>query len=100
MATNPKSPDPIIPPQVPDGPKFDFDAHVRTYNGFLNLLKWFCIHMAILLVGLYFTVIAGDPFLGGFLILLAIGAFAFGLLRNPAFRQDVKAAAQGADISE
>ncbi len=100
MTTTPSSPDPAIPPQDPDGPKFDFDAHVRTYNGFLNLLKWFCIHMAILLVGLHFTVIADHPFLGGFLISLAIGAFAFGLLRNPAFRQDVKAVARGGDISE
>lgn len=100
MAKAPKSPDPLVPPQVPEGPKFDFEAHVRTYNGFLNLLKWFCIHMAILLVGLYFVIIAGDPFVGTFLILLAVAALVYGLVRNPKVRRDVEAAAAGGDISE
>lgn len=100
MTKTPKSPDPAIPSQVPDGPKFDFDAHVRTYNGFLNLAKWFCIHMAILLVGLYFIIIAGDPYVGGVFVLLAIGALGYGMMSNPKVRQDVEAATAGGKISE
>ena len=101
MSQDPKTPDPLVPPQVPDdAPRFDFQSHVRTYNGFLNLLKWFCIHMAILLVGLYFMIIAGDPYTGGVLILAAIAALAYGLMRNPHVRQDVEAAATGGEPAE
>ncbi len=100
MTTKPKSPDPLVLPQVPDGQRFNFEAHVRTNNGFLNLLKWFSIHMANLLVGLYFLIIAGDPYLGGFLIVLAIAALIYGLVRNPKIRQDAQAATAGGEIAD
>lgn len=91
--TEPQSLDPAIPSQVPEAPRRDFESHVRTYNGFLNLLKWFVIHIALLLVGLYFIVIADQPAAGWTFIVIAVAALVFGLLQNPKIRQDAKAAA-------
>ncbi|QYO76087.1 aa3-type cytochrome c oxidase subunit IV [Devosia salina] len=100
MSEQQKSPDPLIPPGPVEAPGMDYPAHVRTYNGFMNLLKWFVIHIAILLAGLYFVVLAGDPYAGGVLILAAIGALVYGLLNNPGIRQDARAATTGGKIAE
>lgn len=96
----PNSPDPTIPSQVPDAPRRDFESHVRTYNGFLNLVKWFTIHMALLLVGLYFNIIANQPATGWTFLVIAVAALVFGLLRNPKARQDAKATVSDEPIAK
>jgi uncharacterized protein (DUF58 family) len=73
----------------------DYPAHIQTYNGFMNLLKWFTIHMVLLLVGLYFMIIANNAWTGAFFIVVAIVALVYGLMRNPNMRQDVESAATG-----
>jgi hypothetical protein len=98
--TRPVSPDPAIQPPPLSGGQMDYPAHIQTYNGFMNLLKWFTIHMALLLVGLYFMIIANGPWTGGFFVLVAIAALVFGLMRNPNLNQDVQSAATGGPPSE
>lgn len=34
----------------------DFEAHEATYHGFLSMVKWSIIGMAVLMVALYFLV--------------------------------------------
>ncbi len=91
--TRPVSPDPLIKTPEPVETGMDFPAHVKTYNQFMNLTKWFCIHMCALVPALYFFIIAGNATLGTVLLLLAIGLLIFGLFRNPKVRQDVAEAA-------
>lgn len=82
--------DPLIETPPPAAPGMDYPAHVRTYNRFLNLVKWFIIHLAALVLALYFLIIAGQPVAGTILLLTAIGLLAYGLFRNPDVRHDVE----------
>ena len=76
------SPDPAIPARdIADVPAMDYPAHVRTFNAFIGGVKWFAIHLLILLVALYFLAIANQPNVGLFLVLCAIGLLAFVVLR-------------------
>ena len=84
---NPTSPDPSIP--IYDGsPDMDYQAHVRTFNAFLSIGRWFVINLFILLIALYFAVIAGQSGLGLALLLLSIALLIYGLLRRPSIRAD------------
>lgn len=40
--------------------QMDYPAHVKTYNQFLGLVKWFCIHMCFLVPALYFFIVQGQ----------------------------------------
>ena len=100
--TQQKSADPAIrtPAPQPSPVEMDMPAHIATYNMFLNILKWFIVHLAILMTGLYFVIIANNPTFGMILVLVAIGAFFYGVLRNPKSNQDVSAAIAGGPIAE
>jgi hypothetical protein len=85
----PTSPDPMI--HIEDGsPDMDYQAHIRTFNAFLSVGRWFVIHLFILLVALYFAVIAGQSTLGLALVLLSVGLLIYGLLRRPSIRADIE----------
>lgn len=50
----------------------DYTSHEKTYEVFLSAVKYAIISMAILVVGLYFAVIGGEPVVGGVLIIASI----------------------------
>ena len=84
----PTSPDPVIP--IEDGvPDMDYQSHVRTFNAFLAVGRWFVIHLFILIVALYFAAIANQPGIALALILLSVALMIYGLLRRPSIRADV-----------
>lgn len=74
--------DPLVDSPTPSG-GMDFEHHVNTYNRFLHLTKWFVIHLAILIIALYFLVIAADGVGGALFLMLAIGALVYGVLSLP-----------------
>lgn len=79
------------PPQA-EMPAMDYREHLRTFSSFTHFVKWSAIHVMVLLLGLYFLVIAGDPVTGMTVIVLAVGAFIWGMLRVPAVEKDAEAA--------
>lgn len=58
----------------------DYRAHEMTYAGFLHLLRWFVIHLGLLLVGLYFLMMQGNGLGGTLFIVLAVGAIGYGVV--------------------
>lgn len=68
MANHPHDPHPA--PVMESS--MDYSQHEATYGGFIALLKFSVISMVILLVGLYFAIIGGQPILGLVLIVASI----------------------------
>jgi hypothetical protein len=69
MATN----HPTVPhPPLQQEAVSDYVAHEKTYNGFIAAVKYSLISLAILAVGLYFSIIGGQPILGIVLILASL----------------------------
>jgi len=60
----------------------DYAAHVRTYATFTHMTFWVGVHLALVLVGLYFTVIQGATMGGLFFILLGIVALGYGVVKT------------------
>jgi hypothetical protein len=79
-------------PSHAEMPAMDYREHLRTFSSFTHFLKWSAIHVAVLLLGLYFLVIPGDPVTGMTVIVLAIGAFIWGMLRVPAIEKNAETA--------
>jgi hypothetical protein len=50
----------------------DYAEHQRTYDAFISMVKYGVLSMVILVVGLYFSIIGGQPALGVLLILASI----------------------------
>ncbi len=84
------SPDPTIPIDEGEMPPAEYAAHVRTFNAFLSVAKWFVIHLFILMVALYFGAIADQPAVAGVLVLVSIGLLIYGFLRRPSVRADLR----------
>lgn len=61
----------------------DFAEHERTFHGFMHLGRWFILHLALLLSGLYAMVYGGANTFGAFLIMLAVVAFGYGIVSTP-----------------
>lgn len=53
-------------------PEMDYREHERTYRGFITLVKWSIISMVLMVLGLYFAVIAGNGWLGGLFLLACV----------------------------
>jgi hypothetical protein len=87
--------DPLVETVTPEPspPQMDYPAHVATYNSFLSLIKWFSIHMCLIVPALYFFIIAGMPGVGFALLGSAIALLIWGLLRTPKVNRDVSVAA-------
>jgi len=62
----------------------DFAEHERTFHGFMHLGRWFIAHLALLVLGLYSMVYGGSNLFGGFLVMLAVIAFGYGVVSTPA----------------
>ena len=90
MARKPKNADPLIETPALEIPSMDYVSHTRTYNRFLNLVKWFIVHMLLLILALYSFIIAGNSIAGLVLLFLAIGVLIYGLLHNPRVRHDAE----------
>lgn len=88
--------DPLVesttPPSVASPPQMDYPAHVATYNRFLNMVKWFMIHMCFLIPALYFFIIQGSAGVGFTLLAIGIAVLIWGLLHNPKVDRDVDVA--------
>jgi len=95
-----KSPDPAIEAATPETVERDYPIHVYTYNLFLNLLKWFIVHIALLLIGLYFLVMVGSPGVGALFIALAVAALIYGMARNPKVQDDIASASGREEAAE
>lgn len=52
----------------------DYSQHRSTWDGFTNLVKWAIVQLACVVLALYCFIFAGQPWLGGLLILIAIAA--------------------------
>lgn len=85
----PANPDPAIETPEPDIVPMDYGAHVRTYNRFLHLVKWFIIHMCFLVPALYFMIIAGNGWFGATLLAIGVVVLVVGLARQPEINHDL-----------
>lgn len=72
---------PMTQPRAHPGP--DFAEHEKTFHGFMHLGRWFIVHLALLILGLYAMVFGGAGVFGGFLILLALIALGYGIISTP-----------------
>lgn len=57
-----------LPPLREESP-MDYAQHEATYSGFVTVTKYTLLGIAILVVGLYFAIIANQPVLGLVLVL-------------------------------
>lgn len=57
-----------LPPLREESP-MDYAQHEATYSGFVTVTKYMLLGIAILVVGLYFAIIADQPVLGLVLVL-------------------------------
>lgn len=84
------SPDPMLESEIEESlPVMDYASHVRTFNAVMAAAKWMAIHLAILLVALYFFAIGNQPVLGVLLILISIGLLVGGMLNRSSVRSDL-----------
>lgn len=81
--------DPLVETVSPEPPQIDYVAHVRTFNRFVNLVKWFCVHMFFVLASLYFLIIAHQPIFGTVLLVVAVLLLVYGITRNPNVNRDM-----------
>lgn len=73
-------------------PAMDYVGHERTYRRFLHILRWFVIHMLLLLPALYFLVVGGQPLVGTMFLFLAAMALGWGVISTPEAARDLKQA--------
>jgi len=73
-------------------PAMDYASHVRQFNRFLHLLKWFVVHVALMLPALYFYIIGHQPVTGTIFLALGVAALGYGIISTSAIRHDVQAA--------
>lgn len=74
----------------------DYRSHQRQYGRFLHLIKWFVIHMALLLPALYFFLIGGQAVTGTAFLVLALVALGYGIISTPGVGRDLEAAIESA----
>lgn len=72
-----------------DTPRRDFVSHVRQYNRFLHLLRWFIVHALLVLPALYFFLVGGNAIAGVIFLALAVGALGYGIISTPEVARDV-----------
>jgi len=60
-----------LPPLIQES-AMDYAQHQQTYDGFISLLKYGVLSMVILVVGLYFAIIAAQPILGIILVVASV----------------------------
>ena len=60
----------------------DYASHEHTFHAVLSVVKWFVIHLFIVLIALYFGAIADQPVIAGVLLLFAVVLFGYALLHR------------------
>lgn len=55
-----------------------YAARARTFHGFVHMTKWFAIHTAVILIGLFLWGIQGAEFIGMGLVFLGIATLVYG----------------------
>lgn len=70
-------------------PAMDYASHQRTFLRFLHLLKWFVVHMALLLAALYFFIVGGQAIAGSVFLILAVVALGYGITTLAAATRDL-----------
>jgi hypothetical protein len=79
-----RSPEAAIPPAM------DYASHQRTFRRFIHLLKWFVVHLALLLPALYFLIVGGQPIIGTLFLILSAVALGYGIISTPEAARDIK----------
>ncbi|WP_332715908.1 aa3-type cytochrome c oxidase subunit IV [Pelagibacterium mangrovi] len=78
--------DPAIAEPTPTQLDAEYAEHTRTYNGFVHLAKWFLIHMALLLGGIYVATLGGSVVGGVAIIVIAFAALIYGIISTASTR--------------
>lgn len=84
--------DPLVDSRIEPTPGADYPDHIKTYKAFISLSKWFVLHTLLILVALYFFVIADNGWAGIFFLVLSLAAFLYSVARRTTVPQDVGAA--------
>ncbi len=66
---------------VETGAAMDYDAHEKTYDGFLNLTKWTTLVLVVLMLAMAAGFFMGAGFFGAVLLFIILNAAGFFLLR-------------------
>ena len=77
-------------------PAMDYASHERQYRRFLHLLKWFVVHVALLLGAVYSYLVASQPVAGTLFLVLGLAALGYGIVTTSGIRQDIEAAVESA----
>jgi hypothetical protein len=75
-----------------DTPRMDYASHQRQFDRFIHVLKWFVIHALIMLPGLYFLIVGGQPVVGTLFVILAVAALGYGIFTTSTVARDVRRA--------
>lgn len=70
----------MISQDTQDMNKDDYQSHLRTYNRFKHLAFWSCIHLALILAGLFFLTVKGWLTFGLLVMLIGLGTLGFGVM--------------------
>ena len=71
----------------------DYVEHEKTYASVLHMMRWFVLHTALMLIGLYFLLIPQNGWAGSFFVVVGVIVLGYGVVsmqrardraRNPA----------------
>jgi hypothetical protein len=77
-------------------PEMDYRSHRRQFERYLHLLKWFVIHMLLILPMLYFFLVGHQLVTGTMFLILALAALAYGVVSMGSIARDVEAGFESA----
>jgi hypothetical protein len=60
--------------------EMDYPAHIRTWNRFLHMGKWFIIHMIFIGISLYFFLVASQHLVGIVFLAIAVVLLGYGIV--------------------
>jgi hypothetical protein len=75
--------DPLIeePPEIGlHYEEMDYPAHIRTWNRFLHLSKWFVAHLVCVAIALYFFLVASIHLMGVVMLFVAACVLVYGVI--------------------
>lgn len=72
--------DPTVESPTPAVKEEEFREHIGTYNKFVHLAFWFCIHVPLLLGGIYVATLGGSMSGGIVLIVAGVAVLIYGIV--------------------